>query len=51
MRESTEGESAAVIVELLQDLAAVDAYAEKHGSFADLVRDHYELLAGSSDAP
>ncbi len=27
--------------EIRQDLAAVDAYVEKHGSFADLVRAHY----------
>ena len=25
-----------------RDLAAVDAYAEQHGSFAELVREHYE---------
>lgn len=30
-----------VKAELQVDLAASDAYAEKHGSFADLVRDHY----------
>jgi post-segregation antitoxin (ccd killing protein) len=26
--------------EIHQDIAAVDSYAEKHGSFADLVRQH-----------
>ena len=29
-------------VEVLQDLAACDAYSEKHGSFAAMVREHYE---------
>lgn len=28
--------------EIQQDIAAVDRYAEQHGSFADLVRQHYE---------
>ncbi len=27
--------------EIRRDLAAVDAYAEEHGSFAELVRAHY----------
>lgn len=27
--------------EIEQDLAAVDAYEAKHGSFADMVRQHY----------
>jgi post-segregation antitoxin (ccd killing protein) len=27
--------------EIRQDLAAADAYAAKHGSFADMVREHY----------
>jgi post-segregation antitoxin (ccd killing protein) len=27
--------------EIRQDLAACSAYSEKHGSFADLVREHY----------
>jgi post-segregation antitoxin (ccd killing protein) len=31
-----------VKVEIQRDLEASDAYAEKHGSFADLVRDHYQ---------
>jgi post-segregation antitoxin (ccd killing protein) len=33
--------SEALIAELRQDLAAVERYAEQHGSFADLVREHY----------
>jgi len=28
--------------ELREDVAAVDRYAEQHGAFADLVREHYE---------
>jgi post-segregation antitoxin (ccd killing protein) len=28
--------------EIQQDIAAVARYAEQHGSFADLVRQHYE---------
>ena len=31
----------ALKAELRQDLAAVAEYAEKHGSFPDLVREHY----------
>jgi post-segregation antitoxin (ccd killing protein) len=31
----------ALVAELRQDLAAVESYAEEHGSFADLVRKHY----------
>lgn len=27
--------------EVTQDLAACNAYAEQHGSFAEMVRDHY----------
>lgn len=30
-------------VEVQRDLAAADSYAEQHGSFADLARQHYEL--------
>jgi post-segregation antitoxin (ccd killing protein) len=33
--------SAQLTAELQQDLAACDQYAEQHGSFADLVREHY----------
>ena len=39
-REYAERRSAAVAAELAQDLAAVDSYADQHGSFADLVRAH-----------
>ncbi len=28
--------------EIAQDLAALDAYEAKHGSFADMVREHYQ---------
>ena len=28
--------------EIAQDLAACDAYEETHGSFAEMVREHYE---------
>jgi antitoxin CcdA len=28
--------------EIRQDLEACDAYSEKHGSFADMVREHYQ---------
>jgi post-segregation antitoxin (ccd killing protein) len=34
--------SEALIAELRLGLAAVDNYAEQHGSFAELVRKHYE---------
>ena len=34
--------AASLRAELAQDLKSADAYAEKHGSFADLVRRHYE---------
>jgi post-segregation antitoxin (ccd killing protein) len=32
----------AILAELRQGLAAVEAYAEQHGSFPELVRKHYE---------
>lgn len=38
----------ALIAELKLDLAAVERYAEEHGSFADLVRKHY---ARANDEP
>jgi post-segregation antitoxin (ccd killing protein) len=34
--------SKALLAELTQGLAAVDSYADQHGSFAELVREHYE---------
>jgi antitoxin CcdA len=40
-QEYAQRRSEALIAELRQDLAAVENYAEKHGSFADLVREHY----------
>jgi antitoxin CcdA len=45
--EYAQRRSEALIAELRQDLAAVERYAEQHGSFADLVREHY---AGEDDA-
>jgi post-segregation antitoxin (ccd killing protein) len=40
-QEYAQRRSEALIAELRQDLAAVESYAELHGSFADLVREHY----------
>ncbi len=39
--------SEALIAELQRGLAAVDAYAEQHGSFAEQVRKHYEQDDGA----
>jgi hypothetical protein len=42
------------LADLQQGMAAVEAYAEQHGSFSELVRDHYErvsLADGNSDVP
>jgi len=39
--------SDALRAELQRGLAAVDAYAEQHGSFAELVRKHYEQGDGT----
>jgi antitoxin CcdA len=39
--EYAQRRSEVLIAELRQDLAAVERYAEQHGSFADLVREHY----------
>ena len=41
-QEYAQRRSEALVAELRQDLAAVESYAEQHGSFADLVRAHYE---------
>ncbi len=41
-REYGVRRAAAVAAELAQDLAAVESYSEQHGSFADLVRAHYD---------
>ena len=43
----TELCSEALIAELRRGLAAVDSYAEQHGSFAELVRKHYEQDDGA----
>ena len=34
--------SQALLTELRRGLAAVESYADQHGSFADLAREHYE---------
>jgi post-segregation antitoxin (ccd killing protein) len=39
--------SEALIAELQRGLAAVASYAEQHGSFAELVREHYEQDDGA----
>jgi antitoxin CcdA len=39
--------SETLAAEIRQDLAAVERYAEEHGSFADLVREHYEREDGA----
>lgn len=39
--------SEALIAELREGLAAVDRYAEQHGSFSELVRRHYEQEDGT----
>ena len=40
--EYSERRREALQAEVQKDLAAADTYAEQHGSFADLVREHYE---------
>lgn len=39
--------SEALIAELRRGLAAVDSYADQHGSFAELVGEHYERGDGA----
>ncbi len=39
--------SQALIAELRRGLAAVESYADQHGSFAELVREHYERGDGA----
>jgi len=39
--------SEALIAELRLGLAAVESYADQHGSFAELVREHYERDDGA----
>lgn len=45
--EYAQRRSEVLIAEIRQDLAAIDSYAEEHGSFADLVREHYEREDGA----
>ena len=45
--EYAQRRSEVLIAELRQDLAAIESYAEEHGSFADLVRQHYEREDGA----
>jgi post-segregation antitoxin (ccd killing protein) len=40
-QEYAQRRSEVLLAEIRQDLAAVEAYAEQHGSFPDLVREHY----------
>jgi hypothetical protein len=37
-------------VEVQKDLAAAEAYAEQHGSFTDLVREHYVVTTTGGNA-
>jgi post-segregation antitoxin (ccd killing protein) len=46
-KKYTEICAEALIAELRLGLAAVDSYADQHGSFAELVRNHYEHDDGS----
>ncbi len=39
--------SEALIAEFRRGLAAVESYADQHGSFAELVREHYERADGA----
>jgi post-segregation antitoxin (ccd killing protein) len=41
-REVARRKAEQLKAEILQDLAACDAYSEKHGSFGDFVRDYYD---------
>ena len=41
-REVERRKSEQLRAELRQDLEAANAYAEKHGSFAEMVREHYQ---------
>lgn len=41
-REVERRRAEVLAAEVRQDLAACNAYIEKHGAFADLVRDHYQ---------
>ena len=46
-QEYAQRRSETIIAELRQDLAAAEGYADQHGTFADLVREHYERDDGS----
>ena len=46
-RKYDELHSEALIAELRRGLAAVESYADQHGSFAELVREHYERADGT----
>jgi hypothetical protein len=39
----------ALRAEVQKDLAAAETYAEQHGSFADLVRQHYKRCDAAVD--
>jgi post-segregation antitoxin (ccd killing protein) len=39
--------SETLLADLRRGLAAVESYADQHGSFAELVREHYEREDGS----
>jgi post-segregation antitoxin (ccd killing protein) len=43
----TELHSEAIRAELERGLSTVENYADQHGSFADLVREHYEREDGA----
>lgn len=43
-REVARRKAEQLKAEILQDLAACDAYSEKYGSFPDLVREHYQTV-------
>ena len=44
-----ELQSEALIADLRRGLAAVESYADQHGSFAELVREHYEREDGERE--
>ena len=46
-RKYDELHSEALIAELRRGLAAVESYADQHGSFAERVREHYERADGA----
>lgn len=42
IQEVTRRKAERLQAEILQDLEAASAYIAKHGSFADMVREHYQ---------